>query len=105
MPWVMQVLVWWVDLSSIFMHDTVLFWKFFSIEWSFYFLKYRESRMCLFMNWLVQMLNIDVLWNSSGILHLLKTLANHSFLLNSFSWALGLQVIAEKGDLLSYLIG
>lgn len=57
------------------------------------------------MNLLVQMLNVDVLWNSSGILHLLKTLANNSFLLNSFSWALDLQVIAKKVDLLSYLIG
>lgn len=57
------------------------------------------------MSWLVQMLNVDVLWISGDILNLLKTLANNFFLLNSFSWALDLQITAKEVGILSFFIG
>lgn len=51
------------------------------------------------------MLNVDVLWISGDILNFLKTLANNSFLLNSFSWALDLQITAKEVGILSFFIG
>lgn len=53
----------------------------------------------------VQMLNADVLCNSNGILLLLKVLANHAYLLNSFFWSVDLQVLTKNVGVLSHFIG
>lgn len=66
-----------------------------------------EKAECVFLLitiYTVQKLNADVLCNSNGILVLLKILANHAYLLNSFFWSVDLQVLTKKVGVLPYFI-
>lgn len=67
-----------------------------------------EKDYCFFLLitvYAVQMLNADVLCNSNGVLLLLKVLANHACLLNSFFWSVDLQVLTKNVGVLSHFIG